>query len=261
MTPVWDEKAALGRFFHFHKRFIWGNMQETSRALRTAIYIDGYNLYYGRLRNTQYKWLDVVALFSQITRSIEPHSQIISVKFFTAPALPKFSKHGKESMRAQNDYHRALEAKYPDKFEKVLGSHVYEKDGTNMPVYVEGNPFDKDNTVRVWRLVEKKTDVNLALSMYRDVNRGSLDQVVLISNDTDTEPVINALIEDFPALKIGMIMPRGPQSSGKKGRPASSSLINLAHWSRTYINDEELMAAQLPEQVPTKKWPAKKPIH
>ena len=119
-------------------------------------------------------------------------------------------------MRAQNEYHRALEAKYPDKFEKVLGSHVYEKDGTKMPVYIEGNPFDKDNTVRVWRLVEKKTDVNLALSMYRDVNRGSLDQVVLISNDTDTEPVINALIEDFPALKIGMIMPRGPQSSGKK---------------------------------------------
>ncbi|WP_216224887.1 NYN domain-containing protein [Polynucleobacter sp. MG-27-Goln-C1] len=131
-------------------------MQETSQALRTAIYIDGYNLYYGRLRDTQYKWLDVVALFSQITRSIEPHSQIISVKFFTAPALPKFSRHGEESMRAQNDYHRALEAKYPDKFEKVLGSHVYEKDGTRMPLYVEGKPFDKGNTVRVWRLVEKK---------------------------------------------------------------------------------------------------------
>lgn len=236
-------------------------MLETPKALKTSIYIDGYNLYYGRLRGTQYKWLDVVALFSQITRSIEPHSQIISVKFFTAPALPKFSRHGKESMRAQNDYHRALEAKYPDKFEKVLGSHVYEKDGTKMPVYVEGNLFDKDNTVRVWRLVEKKTDVNLALSMYRDASKRALDQVVLISNDTDTEPAISALMEDFPALKIGMIIPRGPQISGKKGRPASSSLINLAHWSRSYINDEELISAQLPEQVPTKKKPAKKPIH
>lgn len=236
-------------------------MLETPKAYKTSIYIDGYNLYYGRLRGTQYKWLDVVALFSQITRSIEPHSQIISVKFFTAPALPKFSRHGKESMRAQNDYHRALEAKYPNKFEKVLGSHVYEKDGTKMPVYVEGNLFDKDNTVRVWRLVEKKTDVNLALSMYRDASKRALDQVVLISNDTDTEPAISALMEDFPALKIGMIIPRGPQISGKKGRPASSSLINLAHWSRSYINDEELISAQLPVQVPTKKKPAKKPIH
>jgi uncharacterized LabA/DUF88 family protein len=236
-------------------------MLETSKALITSIYIDGYNLYYGRLRGTQYKWLDVVALFSQITRSIEPASQIISVKFFTAPALPKFSRHGKESMRAQNDYHRALEATYPGKFEKVLGSHVYEKDGTKMPLYVEGSTFNKDNTVRVWRLVEKKTDVNLALSMYRDVNKRALDQVVLISNDSDTEPAISALIEDFPALKIGMIIPRGPQISGKKGRPASSKLISLTHWSRSYINDEELISAQLPEQVPTKKKPAKKPIH
>lgn len=236
-------------------------MLETPKALKTSIYIDGYNLYYGRLRGTQYKWLDVVALFGQITRSIEPHSHIISVKFFTAPALPKFSRHGKESMRAQNDYHRALEAKYPDKFEKVLGSHVYEKDGTKMPVYVGGSLFDKDNTVRVWRLVEKKTDVNLALSMYRDTGKWALDQVVLISNDTDTEPVVRALMEDFPTLKIGIIIPRGPQISGKKGRPASSSLLNLAHWSRSYINDEELISAQLPEQVPTKKKPAKKPIH
>lgn len=97
--------------------------------------------------------------------------------------------------------------------------------------------------------------------MYRDVNKGMLDQVVLISNDTDTEPVINALVEDFPNLRIGIITPRGPQISGKRGRPASGSLLNLAHWSRTHINDEELMSAQLPNQVPTKKKPAKKPKH
>jgi uncharacterized LabA/DUF88 family protein len=236
-------------------------MLYTSEALRTSIYIDGYNLYYGRLRNTQYKWLDVVALFSQITRSIEPRSQINFINFFTAPALPKFSKHGAESMRAQNDYHRALEAKYPDKFKKVLGSHVYEKDGTKMPLYIDGNSFDKNNTVRVWRLVEKKTDVNLALAMYRDANRGIVDQVVLISNDTDTEPVISALIEDFPILKIGIIIPRSSKMIGKKVRPASSSLIRLAHWSRSHINDDELMSAQLPHQVPTKKKPAQKPIH
>jgi uncharacterized LabA/DUF88 family protein len=236
-------------------------MEDKSKLLRTAIYIDGYNLYYGRLRETQFKWLDVVALFSQITRSIEPRSQINLVKFFTAPALPKFSRHGEESMRAQNDYHRALEAKYPDQFEKILGSHVYEKDGTKMPLYVEGNCFDKKNTVRVWRLVEKKTDVNLALAMYRDANKCVVDQVVLISNDTDTEPVIRALKEDFPTLRIGIITPRPPRISEKKVRPASTSLINLAHWSRSYINDEELLFAQLPDQVPTKKKPANKPTH
>ncbi len=32
-------------------------------AKATAVYIDGYNLYYGRIRGTAFKWLDVVALF------------------------------------------------------------------------------------------------------------------------------------------------------------------------------------------------------
>jgi hypothetical protein len=42
--------------------------------MKTSIYIDGYNLYYGRLRNTKFKWLDVVALFSNMALTIEPRS-------------------------------------------------------------------------------------------------------------------------------------------------------------------------------------------
>jgi len=99
--------------------------------MKTTIYIDGYNLYYGRLRNTQFKWLDVVALFSNMALTIEPKSAVIAVKYFTAPALTKFARHGAESMKAQNDYHRALEAKYPGVFSKNLGSHVFKKDVKN----------------------------------------------------------------------------------------------------------------------------------
>jgi hypothetical protein len=31
-------------------------------ALRTRVYVDGYNLYYGCLKNTPDKWLDLRAL-------------------------------------------------------------------------------------------------------------------------------------------------------------------------------------------------------
>lgn len=236
-------------------------MSDPSDTLRTAIYIDGYNLYYGRLRGTRYKWLDVVALFSQMVRSIEPTSQIISVKYFTAPALTKFARHGEASMRAQNDYHRALESKYPEVFTKVLGTHVYEKDGTALPLYLEGQAFDKTKTVKVWRLVEKKTDVNLAMGMYRDANNGEVGQLVLVSNDSDAEPVLVALREDFPHLKIGLVMPLSCPDDTKKGRPASTSLSRLAHWSRSYIRDDELNRALLPDQVATRKKPAHKPPH
>ena len=34
-------------------------------SLRTRVYIDGYNLYYGCLKDTQYKWLNLHHLFEQ----------------------------------------------------------------------------------------------------------------------------------------------------------------------------------------------------
>ena len=39
-------------------------------ALRTRVYIDGYNLYYGCLKNSADKWLDVRALIERILPSI-----------------------------------------------------------------------------------------------------------------------------------------------------------------------------------------------
>ena len=38
--------------------FSWGNAMMKKR---TIVYIDGFNLYYGLLRFTSYKWLDIVA--------------------------------------------------------------------------------------------------------------------------------------------------------------------------------------------------------
>jgi hypothetical protein len=87
--------------------------------MKTTIYIDGYNLYYGRLRNTQFKWLDVVALFSNMALTIEPKSAVIAVKYFTAPALTKFVRHSAESMKAQNDYHQAFRPNIQVSFQRI----------------------------------------------------------------------------------------------------------------------------------------------
>ena len=49
--------------------------------MRTYIYIDGFNLYYGALKGTPYKWLDVKALFGAILR---PDNEILKIKYYTA---------------------------------------------------------------------------------------------------------------------------------------------------------------------------------
>ena len=34
--------------------------------MRTFVYVDGFNLYYGALKGTPFKWLDLVALFEKV---------------------------------------------------------------------------------------------------------------------------------------------------------------------------------------------------
>jgi len=78
----------------------------------TAVYVDGYNLYYGRLRGTAFKWLDLVKLFDNLLVQRDQNEQLIKVYLFTAPALATFASHGNASVEAQSAYHRALKAKY-----------------------------------------------------------------------------------------------------------------------------------------------------
>lgn len=229
---------------------------------RTAVYIDGYNLYYGRLRGSAFKWLDVVELFERLLRVQDGAASLDVVKFFTAPALARFASHGADSVDAQQRYHRALQVKYGDRFDLVCGSHSFDKDGTLLPTYVPGQPYDRTVRSRVWKLEEKKTDVNLAMAMYRDAVKGRYDQVVLCSNDSDAEPALQALREDFPDLTIGVVTPVPPPAPGKAAsRGVSSSLAKHAHWIRRYLLDIELTQALLPPHVPTKKKPIRKPAH
>lgn len=132
-----------------------------------------------------------------------------------------------------------------------------------MPAFVEGQPFDRKNRVRVWRLEEKKTDVNLAIRMYRDAREGRFDRIILVSNDSDAEPALQALREDFPSVGIGVVAPVRPAPAGGKNMPrrVSGSLLNLADWVIPSITDEQLAAAQLPDMIPTKKKPIRKPPH
>ena len=93
----------------------------------TNIYIDGYNLYYSRLKGTAFKWLDLVKLFrDQIVMQQDPGAQVLSIKFFTAPVKASYARHGQASEHAQTQYHRALLATHPDLIQIVKGFHIFQ---------------------------------------------------------------------------------------------------------------------------------------
>lgn len=220
----------------------------------TIVYIDGYNLFYGRLRNTAFKWLDPFILFQSIAKIQNPSSNIIKVKYFTAPVKANFSSHGQESSIAQQSYHRALQAIYANEFEIIEGYHTVEKGYP--PLY--NRPIDKDDRVEIWKFEEKQTDVNIALHMYRDAMRESSSQQILASNDSDLELALKLIAKDKPEIILGLVIPRA-KPTGKHFRPPNKGLSRHVNWTRSHILDQECQAAQLPNMVPTNKKPIHKP--
>lgn len=222
----------------------------------TIVYIDGYNLYYGRLRHTSYKWLDPFELFHTILKAQNPSSNIIKIKYFTAPVKARFASHGQASAAAQNSYHRALKHLYSDRIEIIQGYHTVEKG--NPPRYKK--PIDKDDRVEVWKFEEKQTDLNLALHMYRDAINENILQQVLVSNDSDLELPLKLVKEDKPNITMGLIIPRKKPTSPHT-RPPNKSLSQFSHWTRQHILDDECRHAQLADKIPTSKKPILKPEH
>lgn len=214
-------------------------------------------MYYGRLRGTHFKWLDMVALFRNILHVQDPSSDLVAVKFFTAPALARFATHGAKSVEAQSSYHRAMETLYPGIFSIIRGSHSFPRDGALLPTFIDNVPYDRTVRSRVWKIEEKQTDVNIALTMYRDAVKGNVDQMVLCTNDSDAAPTLKAILEDFPGITLGVVAP----ITGDKNRRLSGSLNEHAHWHRSCLSDDDLENAQLPSVVPTKKKAIRKPEH
>ncbi|PUA27874.1 MAG: NYN domain-containing protein [Cellvibrio sp. 79] len=227
--------------------------------MKTICYVDGFNLYYGCLKATGYKWLDLYKLFAWIINENNPDAELHQIKFFTAPIKTKLASRGDAAGAAQNTYHRALNALYPEHISICEGYFSLEE-GSFLEYL---NPPDKTLRVKIWRLEEKQSDVNIALEAYRDASYGAVEQAIFVTNDTDQEPTLKALRHDFPELKIGIILPiKEPQSGSTiKARPGNNRLSVYADWTRGYIRAEELKQSQLPDVIPTRKKAIRKPVY
>ena len=125
--------------------------------MRTYIYVDGFNLYYGALKNSPWKWLDLFALFQEI---LQPHHQILNIKYFTARVSGTPGDPGKP--RRQHVYLRALQHYRPEvqfHFGHFLSHNV------RLPL---ATPTARERTAEVVKTEEKASDVNLAVHLLND---------------------------------------------------------------------------------------------
>lgn len=180
---------------------------------RTFVYIDGFNLYYGALKGSKERWLDLSAL----ARHLLPKNDVLRIKYFTArvKALP----HDPGQPSRQQAYLRAIHTL--PLVEVHLGHFLVQK--KRMPL-----ASDPRQRVEVLRAEEKGSDVNLAAHLLADGFRNLYDTAVVISNDSDLAAPIDMARNHLSKI-IGVINPQinGPSHPSKTLQGVASFFWSL----------------------------------
>lgn len=153
--------------------------------MRTRAYVDGFNLFYGCLKRTKLKWLDLNALICLVAK----RQSIDRIYYFTARVRAR--PHDVNMPVRQDAYLRALRTL--SNLEIVEGhflSHVVQ-----MPeVHPDGTPTGR--RAMVLKTEEKGSDVALASHLLADAYANRFDEAIVVSNDSDLVTPIRLVIAD-----------------------------------------------------------------
>jgi uncharacterized LabA/DUF88 family protein len=188
--------------------------------VRVAVYVDGFNLYFGLKAKygRRYLWLDLQALAASLLR---PGQTLGQITYFTARV-----RNDPEAQRRQSDY---LDAR---------ASH------SSRVTVVDGRFQEKLRRCRdcgaVWTVYEEKeTDVNIAAALIEDAVLDRYDTALLVSADSDLCPAIVTMKRLCPEKRIIAAFPPKRHSADLK-RAVDGYLP---------LGDDKIRQAQLPTEV------------
>lgn len=183
----------------------------------SIIYIDGFNFYYGALKDTPNRWLDLESCF----RRIRQDDDIQKIYYFTA-------KVGGASFSRQKVYFDAI-ATTP-LVEIVLG--LYKRKELNCRV-----SCSHSGSKRYFTFEEKRTDVNIAMRMIDDAYRRNCERMILVSGDSDLVPALEMVRAKIPSIETIVYVPANHPS-----RSGSIELRNAAHRNRTLKSSSPILS-------------------
>lgn len=160
--------------------------------MKANIYVDGFNLYYGAVKGTLYRWLDIAAL----CRLLLPGDQVHQIKYFTALVHPRPTD--PDQRVRQETYLRALQT-IPN-LSIIYGFFLTHE--VTMPLAGAAGGY-----ARVIKTEEKGSDVNLATHLLVDGFQNDYELAVVISNDSDLLLPIRILTEKL-GKPVGLLNPQ-----------------------------------------------------
>lgn len=193
---------------------------------RTNIYIDGFNLYFGALKRTPFRWLNL----AEMCRLLLPKNCVHEIKYFTALVTPRPGDE-QQPMRQQT-YLRALRT-IPN-ISVILGHFLSHEVKMPLAASVGG----KLQYVSVLKIEEKGSDVNLAVHLLNDAYQNRYDMAVVISNDSDLAAAVKIVKEQLHK-PVGIVNPH---------KHPSKTLLAHATFFKT-LRQGVLRVSQLPEEM------------
>ena len=186
---------------------------------RVNVYIDGFNLFHSTLQfaHPNFRWLNLFELSERIiNKKVE---EISAVYYFSALTTWKPAKAKKHLF-----YIHALRTVG---VKDILGKFT---------IRDRKCPFCY-NTYQGHE--EKKTDINIAITLLADGMADKFDTALILSGDSDLAPVITKVRSLYPNKKLGIIVPQ------------NQSAMNLKQHADFFkkIKDRDLKKSLLPEKV------------
>ncbi len=196
---------------------------------RSIVYIDGFNLYYGAMKDSSCKWLNLQTYFERLRQD----DDIQKIWYFTALVS------GAAASR-QQPYLEALST-----LSKVEIKYGLFKDKTDKTQKCKVTSCTLPSSQKKYKVPEEKgTDVNIALQMLDDAYQGLCDRIILVSGDSDLVPAIELIKKRHTKIKISVYI---PATNPKRG--AATELRNSADNDHTLAPNNLMVQSQFPVNV------------
>ena len=171
------------------------NQQVQDNERQAIVYIDGLNLYYGAVKDTPYKWLDL----ERLCRRLLPEYDLKGIKYFTSRIL-SFPDDPRAPQR-QDIYFRALATLDP-----LLSTYLGKMKPNKEYKRLVNPPAQGPKGAVVYITEEKQTDIKLAIHLLWDAFNSCCDTAVVITNDSDLFPAIE-MVENSTNTNVILVNP------------------------------------------------------
>ena len=189
---------------------------------RSVIYIDGLNLYYGALKNTLWKWLNLYEYFHRLRNG----DSIQAIKYFTA------------KVKSSKDQQAYLTAVSTTSVQVILGAFKNKKIACRVRncTHAGSRAFPYPE--------EKRTDVNIGIHLINDGYKNSYDSAVIVTGDSDIIPALEMVKREFPTKRLICYV---PDYFGKRG--IGADLQKTVSSRCSILPNILLKRSQFPSQV------------